>query len=255
MVAAMAARKPKTRSRRATEVIRLGREQLGRVIQSYLPRTEGAMIDIGCGKGWWAETFARNSGDLVVAVDLPSTLRLYNLPPAGSKAIYVAADAASLPLPDNMFFFALMLNTLHHINPRDHARALLEAHRILQPGGILCVVEALCTGPAFEITQPFKDETKCCATAQHSLDALSLPVWRVLPATEFQTVIPVSDLNELKATYWANPEYTSKFDANYAEIGKRFANNAINTGPGYEIENHMLARGFAKPGCDDDTPW
>ena len=55
--------------------------------------------------------------------------------PAGSNVSYQAGDAFALPYPDQSFDAVMLLDFLEHVE--DPGRAILEASRVLKPGGTL----------------------------------------------------------------------------------------------------------------------
>jgi SAM-dependent methyltransferase len=92
----------------------------------------GPCLDIGCGTGRNFYTI-RESGREVVGVDFSSDqLRLARTRTDGPL---IEADAANLPFADASFDTAIAMWTSTDLD--DFATALLEAARILKPGGIL----------------------------------------------------------------------------------------------------------------------
>lgn len=91
----------------------------------------GRLIDIGCGGGAHALTFAEH-GWTVTGVDVsPAQLEL-----ARARGIdVVEADAAALPFEDESFDAAVSIFT--HTDVADFAGMLREAARVLRPGGHL----------------------------------------------------------------------------------------------------------------------
>jgi len=57
----------------------------------------------------------------------------------GERGLYVNADGTSLPFRDDAFDDILCSHTLYHMPRDEQARALLEFHRVLKPGGRLVV--------------------------------------------------------------------------------------------------------------------
>jgi SAM-dependent methyltransferase len=108
----------------------LAKRQVGNAIalaaETY---AHGLLIDIGCGAKPYRATFAMYV-DGHVGVDHPDS-------PHALTSVDVLATADSIPLADSGFDTALMSELLEHLeNP---AAALLEARRLLKPGGYLIV--------------------------------------------------------------------------------------------------------------------
>jgi demethylmenaquinone methyltransferase/2-methoxy-6-polyprenyl-1,4-benzoquinol methylase len=99
-------------------------------------------VDVGVGTGLVARQAAIILGDptMVTGVD-PSKGMLENAQvPAGVKL--VEGRAESIPFPDNNFDFLSMGYALRHIS--DLSVAFTEFHRVLKPGGRLCILEITC---------------------------------------------------------------------------------------------------------------
>lgn len=111
-----------------------------------LPREVGLqpghrVLDLGCGGGALARTLAERAGlrHDPVGVDVSrETLRLA----AGNhsrrrRVALVAAGASRLPFADASFHLVLAAHLFRQIEDDTLYRVLLEAHRVLKPGGIL----------------------------------------------------------------------------------------------------------------------
>lgn len=98
-----------------------------------------SVLDVGIGTGLTARAAAEITGNgaLVTGVD-PSPGMMANAQlPAG--VTLVEGRAESIPLPDGSFDFLSMGYALRHIS--DLAAACAEFHRVLKPGGKLCLLE------------------------------------------------------------------------------------------------------------------
>jgi demethylmenaquinone methyltransferase/2-methoxy-6-polyprenyl-1,4-benzoquinol methylase len=99
-------------------------------------------VDVGVGTGLVAQQAAAILGDpaLVTGVD-PSPGMLANtvVPPG---VTLVEGRAEQIPFPDNSFDFLSMGYALRHIS--DLSLAFAEFHRVLKPGGRLCILEITC---------------------------------------------------------------------------------------------------------------
>lgn len=96
-------------------------------------------VDVGVGTGLVASQAAKIVGDpaKITGVD-PSPGMMRNAKvPAGVKL--VEGRAEHIPFPDNTFDFLSMGYALRHIS--DLSVAFAEFHRVLKPGGRLCILE------------------------------------------------------------------------------------------------------------------
>lgn len=100
------------------------------------------VVDVGMGTGLVAKQAARLVGDpaKITGVD-PSKGMLENAKvPAGVRL--VSGSAEHIPFPDNSFDFLSMGYALRHIS--DLSVAFAEFHRVLKPGGRVCLLEITC---------------------------------------------------------------------------------------------------------------
>lgn len=102
------------------------------------------VVDVGAGTGAVAIELARTRPDVaVLAVDGdPAALAIARgKPGADGIAAWHEALADALPLPDGGADRVVMSLLLHHLGPEQKRAALVEAHRVLRPGGELHVAD------------------------------------------------------------------------------------------------------------------
>lgn len=100
------------------------------------------ILDVGVGTGLVASEAAKIVGDpsLVTGID-PSPNMIANAEvPAGVELLHGTAE--SIPFPDASFDFISMGYALRHIS--DLRAAFSEFHRVLKPGGKICLLEITC---------------------------------------------------------------------------------------------------------------
>lgn len=97
------------------------------------------VVDVGVGTGLTALEAIKLVGDagLVMGVDPSSGMLAHAHLPAGVQLLEGRAEA--IPLPDASFDFLSMGYALRHIG--DLSAAFAEFHRVLKPGGRLCLLE------------------------------------------------------------------------------------------------------------------
>lgn len=95
-------------------------------------------LDAGCGTGAtgaWLSDF----GSVIALDSQPEALRLYG--EAHPEAQLIQGDIANIHLPDGFVDVALCVTVLYHAAVVDPAYAVSEMARVVQPGGILCLME------------------------------------------------------------------------------------------------------------------
>jgi len=129
-----------------------------------LPLKGARVIDIGCGEGWLTQLVAPEA-NTVIGID-PSATALGRARAANTTAngTFVLASADDLPLDHAWADIAIYYNSLHHVPAALQSKALEEAARVLAQGGILCIVEPLASGAAYELFQPAEDESAVYTT-------------------------------------------------------------------------------------------
>jgi hypothetical protein len=136
---------------------------------------EGAqVIDIGCGEGWLTQLVAPETR-MVIGIDPSVTaLERANAAKNTSNELFLLASADHLPLDSGWADIAIYYNSLHHVPAALQHKALEETVRVLADGGLLCIVEPVASGSAYELFKPIDDETAVyAATYQLILEAVS----------------------------------------------------------------------------------
>jgi len=102
--------------------------------------SSSSVLDAGCGPGIWVRWFARRGISRVTGCDLTSTavsLTRRSLELFGLRARVDEANIEALPYADHEFDHVNCQGVIHHTpNPE---RAIGEFHRVLRPGGTLCL--------------------------------------------------------------------------------------------------------------------
>jgi SAM-dependent methyltransferase len=113
-----------------------------------LPAPSGLTLDVGCGEGRLPRDL-KARGYQVIGVDGSPTL-IEAARKADPEGDYRLSDAASLPLADASVDLVTALLSLHDMD--DMEGAVIEAARVLVPGGRLCaaVVHPIATAGRFQ---------------------------------------------------------------------------------------------------------
>jgi len=144
------------------DIPRVGRESL---ITERLPLNGARVVDIGCGEGWLTQLVAPIC-EAVIGID-PSETALERARAANNSGneTYLLASADKLPIDDSWADVAVYFNSLHHIPAGLQRKAAAETARILVPDGVLCIVEPMASGSAYELFKPVEDEAAVYASS------------------------------------------------------------------------------------------
>lgn len=99
------------------------------------------VLDLGCGNGNTATWLCRATGAHVTGIDLSGVRianaieALNNVPELAPRLAFQKASATDLPFEDGAFSHVWSQATIYHIP--DKITTLIEAYRVLQPGGVM----------------------------------------------------------------------------------------------------------------------
>ena len=102
------------------------------------------LVDLGCGRGeLLAEAVARGAERAVGVEYSESAVRLaeqtLRAQGSGARAEVLGCDLRAVPLPDGVADLVALLDVVEHLSPAELVAALVEARRLLRPGGRVLV--------------------------------------------------------------------------------------------------------------------
>jgi ubiquinone/menaquinone biosynthesis C-methylase UbiE len=114
------------------------------LLDRFLPSAPARLIDIGGGPGAYAAIWARRGYDVhlydLLDLHVQQAQQRTEAQPEHPHAAAVA-DARSIPEPDASADAVVLLGPLYHLTEQtQRAAALLEARRILKPGGVVAAM-------------------------------------------------------------------------------------------------------------------
>ncbi len=119
-------------------------------------RPDEVVVDLGTGRGELLAVAVEMGAKFAVGVEysleaLTLAQRTLGAHSMSGRAAAVAADTRRLPLPDAMADLVVMLDIVEHLNPEELHLTLMEALRVLRPGGRL-FAHTLPTRTIYDVT-------------------------------------------------------------------------------------------------------
>jgi tRNA (uracil-5-)-methyltransferase TRM9 len=112
------------------------RQMISPAVKDFIMRTEGKLLDLGCGSG---RNFWRVRGQKLYGVDFSNEMIKFARENAKKKKIkgdFSVMDADELDFEDNFFEGVLCWAVLHCIDSRERRVGVMkEVYRVLKPGG------------------------------------------------------------------------------------------------------------------------
>ncbi|MGC2458975.1 MAG: class I SAM-dependent methyltransferase [Gallionellaceae bacterium] len=128
-------------------------------ILDELLHLEGAMVlELGCGKAEKTRVVARQAASvLALEVDetqLAKSITITDLP----NVRFAHGGAEKIPAADSNFDIVVMFKSLHHVPAELMDSVFSEIRRVLKPGGVAYISEAVYAGDFNEVLKLFHDE-------------------------------------------------------------------------------------------------
>lgn len=166
------------------------RRKHGDVLRQHLPLGGARILDVGCGDGALVRLMTREGARVTgIECSIPQLKRARAATPVGDED-YLHAVGEALPISDATMDAVVYFNALHHVPVEMQPRALIEAGRVLKPGGLLYIQEPIAAGAYFELVRAIEDETFVRARALQAIrDAIAEDLFR--EETEYGYLVPL----------------------------------------------------------------
>lgn len=181
------------------------------------------IVDVGCGDGSLVRHFAQQGARAIgVEISEGQLARALSAPPVGGES-YKVGRGEDLPLEDASADAVLYSNSFHHLPLESMTPALVEAARVLKPGGTLVAVEPIAEGPYFAAVRPMEDETAVRAAAYDTLHAPP-PGLELVGDTVYMTTIRHPDVEHFITRLVAvDPARRARLPLVEGEMRRQFA--------------------------------
>ncbi len=217
------------------------------VLSEFVDVSGKRVIDVGSGAGELVR-WLREQGADSVGIECGEIMRQRALDadPDHPEA-HVEGVGQDLPFDDESADLVIFSYSLHHVPETEMVDALAEAHRVLEPAGILFVVEPVPAGPGFQLGRLLDDETVVRRQAQ---DALTKA-----PALGFELVGEESSVTDRRYENFAayekkmvgiDPRRAEVMETQREEVAELFHELATRTETGYVFAQPQHFKVFAK---------
>lgn len=123
---------------------RLEKERTDKLLNQYLPKAPTTILDVGGGIGVYSFDLASKGYNVYlidpVASNIKEAIKFGEQYKENPLQGYIVGDARKIDMSDESVDIVLFMGPLYHLNNSDRKIALLEAYRVLKPGGKIFTV-------------------------------------------------------------------------------------------------------------------
>jgi ubiquinone/menaquinone biosynthesis C-methylase UbiE len=101
--------------------------------KNFLKKCSGKVLDLGSGSG---RHLTKIKNGKMYLIDFSKEMLKLAKKKAQKKKItaeFIQADLTKLPFKDNFFDYAIIINSLHCLKPKEHKKAIKELFRVMKP--------------------------------------------------------------------------------------------------------------------------
>lgn len=206
------------------------------------------VVDMGCGAGSVVRRLAALGARAIGVEADPARLAQARRQRVVRRERYLEAAADQVPLDASCADLVLFLFSLRPLTGERQRRALLEAHRLLKPGGRLHVVEALPEGPYFQVMRLIEDQAESRKATLRLLGGLSELGLRPVMSVRYDHVEDFADYGDFRMRLIAaDPARRIAFDTRDALIRDAFETHALRQDGRQSLLQPVRMFHFAKP--------
>ena len=139
-------------------------------LEHFVELPGAVVVDVGCGDGALVRRLAEHKANPVgIGFDGAALDRARSLGKRSKRVRYEAGTPESLPLANGTADLVVFLFSFGQTPPDRHQATLVEARRVLRPGGRLHVVEPFAEGAYFDLIKLIDDPTERRTQTLHSI--------------------------------------------------------------------------------------
>jgi len=123
---------------------RLEKERTDQLLNQYLPKAPATILDVGGGVGVYSFDLTKKGYNIYlidpVEANIKEAKKLSQKSKNNPLRGYIVGDARKIDMDDDSADVVLFMGPLYHLDKHDRKIALLEAYRVLKPGGKIFAV-------------------------------------------------------------------------------------------------------------------
>lgn len=193
------------------------------VLKELLEPGDAKIIDVGCGAGKVTRLLAEMGAEAIGIDPSERQLQRARAEPPISNETFIEGVAEDLPFDDQSIDIVLFFNSFHHVPKESFGAAIIEAHRVLKPGGKLYFAEPIAAGPQFELGRLINDETEIRELAYQSIQSTPQMGFEDVVETIYITESHHKNFESFKLNSTSiNPARDAIFEQHDAKIRQRF---------------------------------
>ena len=204
------------------------------VIEELLEPSGAKIIDIGCGAGKMTRLLTEMGGE-VIGID-PGARQLERARAVATVGdeTFIEGIAENLPFEDQSIDIAFFFNSFHHVPKEGFEAAIIEAQRVLKPGGKLYFAEPIADGPQFELSRLINDESEIRAFAYDCIRSTPQKGFKEVSELVYITENRHKNFEAFKTNSKSiNPTRDAIFAEHDVEIRERFEQFSLKDGDEY----------------------
>ena len=192
-------------------------------LEHFVDLPGAVVVDVGCRDGSLVRLLAEHKAKLIGI-----TTEDINPGPAGESISFLPGSGGPLPLDSSSIDLVVYIFSFHHIPAESQKDALIDAHRILRPGGRLHVVEPSSEGAYFEILKLMDDQTEARAKAMEAISSAWTLGLKPIMAGSYIHVERFDNFDDFRSKVIAiSPARATAFQVNERAVRAAFAHHGI----------------------------
>ncbi len=212
------------------------------LLAELVPLAGCRIVELGCGAAALARALLQRFADTQLSgLEVDQRQHAKNLAAPAERLTFLAGGAQDIPCADASFDLVLMLKSLHHVPRPLMAQALVEAARVLRPGGHLYVSEPVYAGPFNDLVKLFNEERLVREAAQAAIDAaLQAGGWQQVAERRFDMPLHFADFDTFEQRLM-RPTFADHRidDAKLVQVRAAFMPHVGPTGAHFERPMHV----------------